>query len=182
MGAELGSSGPFIGRHETVELLHRRFGEARAGSGGVTLLLGDAGVGKSMLIDELTREVRTHGVPVLLGRAPAVDDPPPFSLLPLSSQTVSVKPGSSTRLSFEFQGSSSSPVQLKFSDSETVTAIPTDLNATSSGYQFLGSLTGTRFTLDISANAALAPGTYIFDVTATDGAVAYTVFIHVDVS
>ena len=108
--------------------------------------------------------------------------PPPFSLLPLSSQTVSVKPGSSTRLSFEFQGSSSSPVQLKFSDSETVTAIPTDLNATSSGYQFLGSLTGTRFTLDISANAALAPGTYIFDVTATDGAVAYTVFIHVDVS
>ncbi len=81
MAAEAGSARPFVGRVETVEALHRRFEDARAGTGGVTLLVGGTGVGKSALVAELVRDIRARGVRVLLGRALALDDPPPFSLI-----------------------------------------------------------------------------------------------------
>ncbi len=71
----------FVGRPETVEELRRRFEDLRAGSGGVTLLLGDTGVGKSTLVAELVEEIRAGGVRLLEGRAPPSDAPPPFSLL-----------------------------------------------------------------------------------------------------
>jgi len=47
----------------------------------VTLLVGDAGVGKSTLVADLVREIRGRGVRMLVGRAAAHDNPPPFSLL-----------------------------------------------------------------------------------------------------
>lgn len=72
---------PFVGRPSTVEELRRRFEDARAGSGGVTLLVGDTGVGKSTLVAELVEGIRVRGVRVLEGRALATDSPPPFSLL-----------------------------------------------------------------------------------------------------
>ncbi|HYA58002.1 MAG TPA: AAA family ATPase [Thermoplasmata archaeon] len=72
---------PWIGRLEAVEALHRRFEDARAGSGGVTLLVGDTGVGKSTLVGALVQDMRRRGVRVLEGRAPAVDAPPPFALI-----------------------------------------------------------------------------------------------------
>jgi predicted ATPase len=81
MAAEAGSGLPFVGRVETVEALHRRFEDARAGTGGVTLLVGGTGVGKSALVGELVRDIRARGLRVLLGRALALDDPPPFSLI-----------------------------------------------------------------------------------------------------
>ncbi|HTW56225.1 MAG TPA: AAA family ATPase [Thermoplasmata archaeon] len=72
---------PFVGRVETVEALHRRFEDARAGTGGVTFLVGETGVGKSTLVRSLVEEMRARGARVLEGRAPPVDAPPPFSLL-----------------------------------------------------------------------------------------------------
>ncbi len=72
---------PFVGRPETVEELQRRFEDARAGTGGVTVLVGDTGVGKSTLVAELVQGMRARGVRVLEGRALAADAPPPFSLL-----------------------------------------------------------------------------------------------------
>lgn len=72
---------PFVGRLATVEALHRRFEDARAGSGGVTFLVGETGVGKSTLVRALVAEMRSRGARVLEGRAPAADAPPPFSLL-----------------------------------------------------------------------------------------------------
>ena len=81
MAAEAGSRRPFIGRVETVEALHRRFEDARAGAGGVTLLVGGTGVGKSALVADLIGDIRARGVRVLVGRALALDDPPPFSLI-----------------------------------------------------------------------------------------------------
>lgn len=71
----------FVGRPETVEELHRRFEDARAGSGGVTLLVGDTGVGKSTLVAEIVSDIRARGVHVLEGRSLATDAPPPFALL-----------------------------------------------------------------------------------------------------
>jgi len=75
------SERPFVGRAETVGALRRRFEDARAGTGGVTLLVGETGVGKSILVSELARVVRSERTTLLLGRAPPLDDPPPFSLI-----------------------------------------------------------------------------------------------------
>ncbi len=72
---------PFVGRLETVDALRRRYEDAQAGSGGVTLLVGDTGVGKSTLVAELVSEMTARGLRVLEGRAVAVDAPPPFQVL-----------------------------------------------------------------------------------------------------
>lgn len=81
MAEGAGSGRRFVGRPEVVEALHQRLGEAQAGGGGVTLLVGNTGVGKSTLVDELAGEIRARGVQLLFGRALALDDPPPYSLL-----------------------------------------------------------------------------------------------------
>jgi predicted ATPase len=81
MAAEAGNGRPFVGRVEAVEALHRRFEDARAGHGGVTFLVGDTGVGKSILVNDLVRDIRGHGIRVLEGRAPPLDAPPPFALI-----------------------------------------------------------------------------------------------------
>jgi len=72
---------PFVGRPETRESLRRRLAETRAGGGGVTVLVGETGVGKSTLIAELVAEARARSVRTLVGCAPALDDPPPYALL-----------------------------------------------------------------------------------------------------
>ena len=79
MATEAGNGRPFVGRTEAVEALQRRFEDVRAGHGGVTLLVGATGIGKSTLVEELVRNVRLRGAQVLFGRAPAVDAPPPFA-------------------------------------------------------------------------------------------------------
>ncbi len=81
MPVEAGSGRPFVGRGETLEALRFRLEEVRKGDGGVTLLEGETGVGKSTLIAEFVPEIRSRGVRVLIGRGLAQDDPPPFSLL-----------------------------------------------------------------------------------------------------
>ncbi len=81
MAAEAGSGRPFVGRVDAVEALHRRFEDARAGNGGVTLLVGETGVGKSTLVEDLVRDMRGRGIRVLEGRAPPLDAPPPFALI-----------------------------------------------------------------------------------------------------
>jgi len=81
MTTEVAPGRPFVGRIDTVEALRRRLEDARAGIGGVTLLVGDTGVGKSTLVAHLVDEARARGLLVLSGRALALDDPPPFSLI-----------------------------------------------------------------------------------------------------
>jgi tetratricopeptide (TPR) repeat protein len=81
MGTDNGASPAFVGRAETLEALRQRLETVREGPSGVTLLVGDAGIGKSALVAEFVREIRGRGVRVLVGQAPAFDDPPPFSLL-----------------------------------------------------------------------------------------------------
>jgi tetratricopeptide (TPR) repeat protein len=101
MAAEVGNGRPFVGRMEAVEALYRRFEDARAGTGGVTLLIGATGTGKSTLVAELVKNFRARGTQVLLGRAPPLDAPPPFTLVrsavesvrELAAEPASVVPG-----------------------------------------------------------------------------------------
>ncbi len=81
MTADPGDGRPFVGRVEAVEALQRRFEDARAGHGGVTLLVGETGVGKTELITNLVRTIRERDVRVLQARAAPLDAPPPFALI-----------------------------------------------------------------------------------------------------
>ncbi|MCI4338411.1 MAG: ATP-binding protein, partial [Thermoplasmata archaeon] len=72
---------PFIGRPEVAAALLRRRGEVREGRGGVSLLEGEAGVGKSVLLAQLLAQARADGFRVLDARAAFSDDPPPFRVL-----------------------------------------------------------------------------------------------------
>jgi transcriptional regulator with AAA-type ATPase domain/tetratricopeptide (TPR) repeat protein len=47
----------FVGRHEELRLLQERFERAHAGHGQVTVLVGEAGAGKSRLVHELRRQL-----------------------------------------------------------------------------------------------------------------------------
>jgi|GEM_PF-352655 len=61
---------PFVGRRAERTLLARKVGEARAGRAAeVVLLLGDAGIGKSRLLEELVTLTLQAGGRVLSGRA-----------------------------------------------------------------------------------------------------------------
>ncbi|MCI4356521.1 MAG: AAA family ATPase [Thermoplasmata archaeon] len=74
-------SGPVFGRTDTVEALVRRLHAARDGSGGLTVLVADGGVGKSIVLRQLERTARAGGFGVVHGRALPTDLPQPFALL-----------------------------------------------------------------------------------------------------
>ena len=48
---------PLVGREEESELLHRRWERAKAGDGQVVLLSGEAGIGKSRLVQVLREQI-----------------------------------------------------------------------------------------------------------------------------
>jgi tetratricopeptide (TPR) repeat protein len=79
--AASGVDRPFVGRLEVLDTLRRRRDLARDGRGGVTLVEGNAGVGKSTLIEQLAHEARAKGLRVVLMRTPALESPPPLQLL-----------------------------------------------------------------------------------------------------
>ena len=56
-----------VGRARELRLLADRFDAALAGRGSLVLVAGEAGIGKTALVERLTRSV--HGVPVLTGRS-----------------------------------------------------------------------------------------------------------------
>jgi AAA ATPase domain len=60
-----------VGRERVLAELGELLAAARAGSGSVVLLTGEAGIGTSTVADVLVERARTEGVPVLVGRAVA---------------------------------------------------------------------------------------------------------------
>jgi class 3 adenylate cyclase len=52
-----------VGRDEEVGLLRRRWEQSKAGHGQVVLLSGEAGIGKSALVESLRAQVRAEGLP-----------------------------------------------------------------------------------------------------------------------
>ena len=64
----LGSGIPLVGRSSQMRQLRSALDRARNGSAGAVLVSGDAGVGKSRLLDELVALARSDGALVLTGR------------------------------------------------------------------------------------------------------------------
>jgi DNA-binding CsgD family transcriptional regulator len=65
-----------VGRDRELALLRRRFADAAGGRGGVLLVAGEPGIGKSALVAVFAAEVGGRGVPVLVGRAVADEGAP----------------------------------------------------------------------------------------------------------
>ncbi len=59
---------PMVGREREMAFLHDRYAEAGQGQGGLVLISGEAGVGKTRLAGELARQLRWQGDCVLSGR------------------------------------------------------------------------------------------------------------------
>jgi tetratricopeptide (TPR) repeat protein len=75
------SSVPPIGRVEVWNAILRRREHARGGAGGLTVLEGTNGVGKSSFFAALVEESARVGFRVFHGRAPFLENPPPFLVL-----------------------------------------------------------------------------------------------------
>lgn len=59
---------PFVGRAEVMQRLEQRLERAAAGEGGLCLLVGEAGMGKTRCADELAERARQRGMGVWSGR------------------------------------------------------------------------------------------------------------------
>lgn len=70
--------GAFVGRREQLAELERALAEARQGRGGFWLLLGEPGIGKTRLAEELARNATHQGVAVAWGRCWEGGGAPPF--------------------------------------------------------------------------------------------------------
>jgi predicted AAA+ superfamily ATPase len=53
---------PLVGRDEELGLIVRRWEQSKAGQGQVVLISGEAGIGKSSLVDLLRAQVRREGL------------------------------------------------------------------------------------------------------------------------
>ena len=57
-----GGFAALVGRNEEIGLLLRRWEQSKAGRGQVILMSGEAGIGKSSLVDGLRHHVRQEGM------------------------------------------------------------------------------------------------------------------------
>src|SRR5829696_5261997 len=69
---------PFVGRSRELALLRERLAAAVQGHGGVTLLLGEPGIGKTRLAEELGAAAEAQGARVLWGRCWEGEGAPAF--------------------------------------------------------------------------------------------------------
>ncbi|MGH9263746.1 MAG: BTAD domain-containing putative transcriptional regulator [Acidimicrobiales bacterium] len=67
-----------VGRADQLEVLHAALADARAGHGGVVLVSGEAGIGKTRLAEELAAGAEAQGATVAWGRAYETEGAPPF--------------------------------------------------------------------------------------------------------
>jgi class 3 adenylate cyclase/tetratricopeptide (TPR) repeat protein len=76
-----GFTSPMVGRDAELEILQELLAAAKAGTGRVAAIVGDPGVGKSRLVEELDVHVKGRGVEWALGRCVPYDDELPYHLI-----------------------------------------------------------------------------------------------------
>jgi DNA-binding SARP family transcriptional activator/tetratricopeptide (TPR) repeat protein len=72
------SADVFVGRRAELDLFEEALTETEAGRGGIVLIGGQAGIGKSRLLDEVTRRARERQMPVAWGRCWEADGAPAY--------------------------------------------------------------------------------------------------------
>ncbi len=72
------SSSDFVGRDDALRALQDAFANSLAGSGGLTVVTGEPGIGKTRCLEELARLVEDQGALVLWGRCFEQAGAPPF--------------------------------------------------------------------------------------------------------
>ena len=72
---------PLVGRHAELRELLRQLESAMQGAGGLTLVCGEAGVGKTRLLSELEGNAQWRGVRTLWGLCYELADPPAYQPL-----------------------------------------------------------------------------------------------------
>ncbi len=71
-------SSPLIGRSDLVQRITDRLARLSTGAGGMIVVSGEPGIGKSRLIDELIGDARRRGFHVLVGRCHELDTAIPY--------------------------------------------------------------------------------------------------------
>ncbi|MGN9783793.1 helix-turn-helix transcriptional regulator [Nonomuraea sp. ZG12] len=84
-------NGTLVGRSVELARLARVLEAAAAGTAGVALVGGDAGIGKTRLVTELVAEARRRGFNVLVGQCAELGDALPY--LPLADALRGAEPG-----------------------------------------------------------------------------------------
>ena len=69
---------PYVGRGEERAALRRLVERAAAGTGGLALIAGEAGLGKTRLVEETAREARARGMFVVQGQCRDMEGAPPY--------------------------------------------------------------------------------------------------------
>src|SRR5215217_323097 len=72
-------AGQFIGRTREFEGLRARLDEAHFGKGGIIMIAGEAGIGKTRIANEFAAHARAYDIPVLWGRCYEGDWAPPYA-------------------------------------------------------------------------------------------------------
>ncbi len=100
--AALGKLTPLVGRDREVDLLLERWHRARAGSGQMVLIQGEAGIGKSRLLQELKQRIADDGAARLECRcAPHREHSALYPIINLLERTWELNRAPSSRARFE---------------------------------------------------------------------------------
>ncbi|MGA2665732.1 MAG: hypothetical protein ABSF83_12405 [Nitrososphaerales archaeon] len=101
---------------------------------------------------------------------------------PSNATAATVAPGSSTTVRLAVSGSSSRPLNVTFSDSETISSLPERISFSPS-VSALPSLQGTvDVRVTVSVSSAASPGRYLLLMTVTDGLTWRSVYVPLVVS
>ena len=74
----LRQAAPFVGREQELATLLRRLEDIGSGEGGVVVISGEPGIGKTRLLREVSEHAEARGVLVLVGHAYEMDGLPPY--------------------------------------------------------------------------------------------------------
>ncbi|HEY7031875.1 MAG TPA: AAA family ATPase [Thermomicrobiales bacterium] len=75
----LAGSGRFVGRTREFDALRARLDDAHFGKGGIVMIAGEAGIGKTRIAHEFALHARSYEIPVLWGRSYEGDWSPPYA-------------------------------------------------------------------------------------------------------
>ncbi|HEY65682.1 MAG TPA: AAA family ATPase, partial [Caldilineae bacterium] len=76
-----GSAVPFVGRREERAILVRAMERALSGRGGIVLVEGEPGIGKTRLLQEISEDAAWRGLQVLWGRGRELEESTPYGAL-----------------------------------------------------------------------------------------------------